>query len=156
MRLLTLNSNPCESPTSCPDGLTGWLLSDVRLAGPWVAVSAALNNPFSPTDVVVLWHPHGRQGPRILGRLTSGFDTFALVLRADGAAAYAHQSFTGAGTLDLPDACDSGCPTMRLISRYVEPLSYLGLKPLLTDVRFAANDELLWRDDGQLHSALVP
>lgn len=134
----------CPSPTGCSDG---WVYTQVRFAGPWVAASASIVNSAAQ---VGLWDATSSRGARVIA--TPVLDTYALKLRPDGAVAFAYQRVTNSfKTVDVVDACDGGCPGVRQVDRYVEPENYLGSKPLLTGLHFGARGYLLWRAAGHQH-----
>lgn len=145
----------CGSPTGC-GGQGGY--TDARFAGPWVAVAAGDPTPFG---AVAEWDTRGSHAARVVASWLEPDDfpagPYGLALRPDGALAYADQTVNNAGaTVDVLHACDSGCPSVRRVSSFVEPGSYEGSRPLLAAIRFAADGELQWRDRGHLHAARIP
>jgi hypothetical protein len=145
----------CGSPTGC--GAQGGY-TDVRFAGPWVAVAAGDPTPFG---AVALWDTRGSPRARVVASWLVPDDfpsgPYGLALRADGALAYADQTVSNSGaTLDVLHVCDSECPSVRRLARFVEPESYAGSRALLAGIRFAANGDLRWRDGDSPHTAHIP
>jgi hypothetical protein len=145
----------CGSPTGC--GAQGGY-TNVRFAGPWVAVAAGDPTPFG---AVALWNTRGTRGSRVIASWLRPDDfpggPYALALRADGALAYADQTVNSSGaTVDVLHVCDSGCLRVRRLTQFVEPGSYTGSKALLADIRFGAKDQLQWLEAGRVHTARIP
>jgi hypothetical protein len=145
----------CGSPTGCGPQ-AGY--TDVRFAGPWVAVAAGDPTPFG---AVASWDSRGSPHARVVASWLVPDDfpmgPYDLALRADGALAYADQTVDNSGaTVDVLHVCDSGCPSVRRLARFVEPESYDGSRALLAGIRFAANGDLLWRDARRPQTARIP
>jgi len=144
----------CGSPTGC--GAQGGY-TDVRFAGPWIAVAAGDSTPFG---AVALWDTRRSPRARVVASWLVPDDfpmgPYGLALRADGALAYADQTVNNSGaTVDVLHVCDSGCPSVRRLAWFVEPESYAGSRALLAGIRFAANGDLLWHDAGRPHTARI-
>jgi hypothetical protein len=148
--LLHARNGICASPTGCYDW-NQWAYTTFRFAGSWVAVSAGFK---SSDDKVAEWDWRTARGARLVARLD--IRLHGLSLRADGALAFATREVNGGfGWVDELYACAGGCERIQRIDRFVEPSSYLGSKPLLSDVHFGAHGYLEWRERSRPRRARI-
>lgn len=153
--IVTVYNHICPSPTGCSDW-DQWNYTQVKITGSWVVASGAF---VGSVDAIGLWNARARRRPRVVATLPGGpadINTYALMLRSDGAVAFAYQNINNNFRFfDVLDACGGGCHHLRRVDRVLYPADSGGERQRLTGVHFGADGWLFWRDNGRLQETRI-